>query len=215
VTLKSVHPSWTELTVGATAFHPAGDCPLPSARHLETSRQGVAPRATPLEDPLSQPNLSTLPSRNFRRPLSKGFERMTVLSDADYRALADWRSSLRQFLAFSEKVATSGGLTPQHYQAILAIKARTQDENFSIGDLARELLIRPQSGVELVDRLEAGGLVDRATDTGDRRRTVLKLTNKAEQLLSQLAANHLNELRGMVPMLEQLLERIRNRDTEN
>jgi DNA-binding MarR family transcriptional regulator len=137
---------------------------------------------------------------------------MTDLSDADYRALADWRRSLREFLAFSEKVAESGGLSPQQYQAILAIKARTQDGSFSMGDLARELLIRPHTAVELVDRLEAGALVARSSDPGDRRRTVLTVTGKAEQLLSQLAATHLGELRGMVPMLEQLLGRIQHRD---
>jgi DNA-binding MarR family transcriptional regulator len=140
---------------------------------------------------------------------------MTVLNDADYRALADWRRSLREFLTFSEQVALSGGLTAQQYQAILAIKARSQGANFSIGDLARELMIRPQSGVELVDRLEAGGLAVRVTDPGDRRRTMLTLTNKAEQLLSQLATTHLHEIGGMAPMLEQLLGRIRNRDTDS
>ena len=140
---------------------------------------------------------------------------MKALSNADYRALADWRRSLREFLAFSEKVAEDGGLSAQQYQAILAIKARTQNGTFTIGDLARELLVRPHSAVELVDRLEAGGLVARSTDPGDRRRTVLTVTEKAEQLLSQLAATHLGELGGMVPMLEQLLERIRNRDRES
>jgi DNA-binding MarR family transcriptional regulator len=196
--------SWTRLSVGATAFHrPAIDRVGPPAVSMRSFRAPPPLRIS-----------STHPSGNSSHPLLKDSERMAVLSDADYRALADWRSSLREFLAFSEKVAIDGGLTPQQYQAILAIKARTQDENFSIGDLARELLIRPQSGVELVDRLEAGSLVDRITDPGDRRRTILKLTNKAEQLLSQLAANHLNELRGMAPMLEQLLARIRNRETE-
>jgi DNA-binding MarR family transcriptional regulator len=140
---------------------------------------------------------------------------MTALSDADYRALADWRLSLRQFLAFSGKVAASGGLSPQQYQAILAIKARTQGGSIGIGELARELLIQHQSGVELVNRLEAGGFVVRSTDPSDRRRTALKLTKEAEHLLDQLAATHLNELRGMVPMLEQLLGRLQHRDRDS
>src|SRR5882757_3673557 len=104
---------------------------------------------------------------------------MAVLSKADYRALADWRKSLREFLAFSENVAESGGLTAHQYQAILAIKARTQVGGFSIGELARELLVKPHTAVELVHRLESGGFVTRATDPGDRRRTVLQLTDKA------------------------------------
>jgi DNA-binding MarR family transcriptional regulator len=136
---------------------------------------------------------------------------MTVLSEADYRALADWRKSLREFLAFSENVAEGGGLTAHQYQAILAIKARIQDGGFSVGELARELLIRPHTAVELVHRLEGGGFVTRETDPGDRRRTVLRLTDKAELLLNRLASTHLNELRGRVPMLELLLDGIRQR----
>jgi DNA-binding MarR family transcriptional regulator len=139
-------------------------------------------------------------------------QKAEALSDADYRALADWRKSLREFLTFSEKVATSRGLTPAQYQAILAIKARAQGGTISIGELARELMIQPHTGVELVDRLETGGLVTRSTDPGDRRRVTLQVTPKAEQLLNELAATHLEELRGMAPMLAQLLERLQSRD---
>ena len=142
-------------------------------------------------------------------------ERPGALREADYRALADFRKSLRQFLAFSETVAARSGLTPQQYQAILAIKARTQGGTISIGELAGELLVRPHSGVELVDRLETGGYVVRSTDTGDRRRVVLQLTQKAEGVLNELAATHLEELRGMMPMLLQLFERLQPRDKDS
>jgi DNA-binding MarR family transcriptional regulator len=44
------------------------------------------------------------------------------VSKAEYETLAAFRYALRQFLRFSEEAAQAVGLTPQQYQAMLAIK---------------------------------------------------------------------------------------------
>ena len=51
----------------------------------------------------------------------------------DYEALAQFRYQLRKFLSFSEAVTHKAGLTPQHYQALLAIKASLDPEGISVG----------------------------------------------------------------------------------
>jgi DNA-binding MarR family transcriptional regulator len=122
-----------------------------------------------------------------------------------YEALADLRYALRRFFAFSEQAAGSAGLTPQQYQALLAVKGARERSDLSIGEIAERLMIRHHSAVELVDRLEKGGLVVRLKDKDDARRVAVRLSAKAERLMDGLAAAHLRELEGIRPVLEQLL----------
>jgi DNA-binding MarR family transcriptional regulator len=122
-----------------------------------------------------------------------------------YEALADFRYALRRFFAFSEQAAGSAGLTPQQYQALLAVKGARERSDLSIGEIAERLMIRHHSAVELVDRLEKGGLVVRLKDKDDARRVAVRLSAKAERLMDGLAAAHLRELEGIRSVLEQLL----------
>ncbi|HVW91963.1 MAG TPA: MarR family winged helix-turn-helix transcriptional regulator [Devosia sp.] len=131
---------------------------------------------------------------------------MAKVSDADYAALAAFRRSLREFAAFSEEAARRAGLTPHQHQALLAIRGSGTAP--TIGALAGELLIRPHSALELVDRLVAAGLVERQVGSADRRRVELTLTAKAEEILAELSAAHLAELRQRRVLLQDLLQRL-------
>lgn len=130
----------------------------------------------------------------------------------DYRALAEFRFALRQFLDFSGAAARGVGLTPQQHQALLAIKATAlagRDEAaMTVGELAERLLLKHHSAVELADRLGALDLVQRKTNPKDRRKVSLTLTRKAERLLTSLSAAHLEELRRIRPVFAALLERL-------
>ena len=126
----------------------------------------------------------------------------------DYRALAGFRYALRKFLTFSEDAARGVGLTPQQHQALLVIMGYPESETVTIGALAQRLLLKHHSTVELVDRLTELELVRRIRDTDDRRRVILRLTKKAEQVLGRLSAVHLEELRRIRPALAALLERL-------
>lgn len=131
------------------------------------------------------------------------------LTDRDYRALAEFRHALRQFLAFSEKAAAKAGLTPAQHQALLAIKGMPGAGRVSVGDLARWLGVRHHSCVGLVERLEALGLMRKRADPHDRRRVILKLTARAERRLEALSAVHRDELRRRAGALGLLLSAIR------
>lgn len=129
------------------------------------------------------------------------------LTTVDYAVLADFRHALRRFQAFSEAQATAAGLTPQQHQALLAIKAAPAD-GATVGFLAERLILKPHSASGLVDRMTSLGLIDRIASPTDRRTISLRLTDKAQQLLSGLSAIHRSEIREIRPLLLELLEKI-------
>jgi DNA-binding MarR family transcriptional regulator len=126
--------------------------------------------------------------------------------NVDYGTLAQFRYQLRKFLAFSERAAQESGLTPQQHQALLAIKGFSNSEPISVGDLARFLLIRHHTAVELMDRMTKLGLLSRIIDADDGRRVLVKLTRKGEQKLRTLSKIHFEELRSASPALTGILK---------
>jgi DNA-binding MarR family transcriptional regulator len=140
------------------------------------------------------------------RPPGKG-----AMRESDYTALAQFRYQLRTFLAFSEAAAQRAGLTPQQHQALLAIKGFGGGEAASIGDVARFLLIRHHTAVELMDRMAKLKLIARAADPQDARRVLVRLTPKGEQKLRSLSRIHLDELRAATPALSRVLRSFKSR----
>lgn len=128
------------------------------------------------------------------------------MTETDYVALADFRATLRQFLAFSEREAKQAGLTPQQHQALLAIKG-AEAGKMTIGLLAERLILKPHSTSGLVKRLEELNLIYRIDCAEDQRKMALGLTEQAEKLLSALSSAHLDELRRVGPLLSELMTR--------
>ena len=129
--------------------------------------------------------------------------------ERDYRSLADFRSVLRRFLAVSDAAAHAAGLTSQRYQALLAIRVKKDDSAMSVGELADQLLVKPHSAAELVNRLESAGLVRRTADASDRRRVLLNLTEEGERRLSDLAQAQFRELESHREALLGLIDTLR------
>ncbi|MCZ2152154.1 MAG: MarR family transcriptional regulator [Bryobacterales bacterium] len=127
------------------------------------------------------------------------------LSLHDYRELAAFRHLLRLFLHFSESQAREHGLEPQQHQALLALKGIPEGRRPTIGDLAERLLLRHHTTVELVNRLESAGLVQRRPGTEDRREILLHLTAKGSRKLASLSVAHQEELRIKGPELAHVL----------
>jgi len=129
------------------------------------------------------------------------------LTDDDYAALAAFRRALRGFQAFTRERVASQGLTPQQHQALLAIRAAASGPP-TIGEIARELMLKPHSATGLINRLKEQGWIERIDATDDRRRACLQLTDKARAALAALSATHRAEIRRMRPMLEAMLAAI-------
>lgn len=140
-----------------------------------------------------------------RNPATTGGEDVHQLTREDYENLLAFRTSLRRFQHWSETQARAAGLTPAQHQLLLAIKGHLGVRGPAVGDLAGYLLLRHHSTVELVDRAETAGLVERWGDEDDGRVTHVRLTVKGENHLAQLAAVHLDELQNLAPVLDKLV----------
>jgi DNA-binding MarR family transcriptional regulator len=150
-------------------------------------------------------------SKRSKRQPSARKARRKGMRDADYEALAQFRYQVRSFLAFSEAAAQRQGLTPQQHQALLGIKGFARRGQATIGDVARFLLIRHHSAVELINRMTKLRLISRVTDPDDARRVLLKLTGKGEQKLQALSRVNLEELRRAAsPAMSRLLRSFRS-----
>jgi DNA-binding MarR family transcriptional regulator len=135
----------------------------------------------------------------------KKAEKRFNLATRDYARLAAFRYALRGFLRFSEAAAARAGLSTQHYQAMLILRACSDGERVTINDLARQLMIKHNSAVGLVDRLVRDALVLREPSSEDRRKVELVLTPRGRQVLAKLAEMHRVELRRIGPVLEGFL----------
>jgi len=127
------------------------------------------------------------------------------LTRRDFENLLAFRTSLRRFLHWSQTQAQAVGLTPAQHQLLVAIKGHPGGQQPTVGELAGYLLLRHHSAVELVDRAVAAGLVERRGDAEDGRVTRVGLTGDGEARLGMLAPAHLDELRDLAPVLDQLV----------
>ncbi len=123
------------------------------------------------------------------------------LTKQDFEALARFRFGIRRYLRFSEETVRRHGVTPQQYQLMLALKGFPGRDWAVVRELADRLQLRHHSVVELVDRAQGQGLVERATDPDDARAVRVVLTDRGEQLLGRLSALHRDELRRMDDVL--------------
>ena len=133
----------------------------------------------------------------------KKAERRYKLTTRDYAELAAFRHAIRGFLRFSEAAAAAAGLSGQHYQAMLVLRACPEDRRVSIAELARPLYTQHHSAVGLVDRMVDEGLVMREASRADRRKVELRLTSEGRRTMAEIAAAHRAELQRIGPALRR------------
>lgn len=136
-------------------------------------------------------------------------ERTVVIPDGepgpmtkrDFEALARFRFAIRSYLRFSDETVREHGLTPQHYQLLLALKGFPGRDWASVGELARQLQLRHHSTVELVNRATEHGLVRRDTDPDDGRLVRVVLTDEGQRKLARLSPLHREQMQHMAAAL--------------
>jgi DNA-binding MarR family transcriptional regulator len=116
------------------------------------------------------------------------------LTKQDFEELARFRFGIRRYLRFSEETVRRHGLTPQHYQLMLALKGFPGREWATMRELAERLQLRHHSVVELVNRAQKQDLVERAPDPTDARAVRVQLTAGGQRALAQLSVLHRDEL---------------------
>lgn len=129
----------------------------------------------------------------------------SAITKQDYEAQAAFRYALRQFLRRSEVAARANSLTPQQYQALLAIQGYPGREVVTVGELAERLQLRHHTTVELIDRMEAQKLVERTPAESDRRQVYISLMDAGRDALEKVVAHNRAQLREFTPELRQLL----------
>jgi hypothetical protein len=103
------------------------------------------------------------------------------MNSVEFRALAEFRYQIRQFLNGSEQAARTAGLEPQQYLFLLALRGLPAGREATIRDLAERMQLRHHSAVEM------------------------HLTPRAEKILSRLARQRIAELRTAAPALVRAL----------
>ena len=128
----------------------------------------------------------------------------------DYAALANFRYAMRKFLSFSRRaLKTEAQLTPEQYEALLALKVFSKESGVTVGQLSERLQVKHHTAVSLVNRMEEVGLVRREPNEVDRREVFVRMTPTGSRILDQVAILHRQELRVRSPEMIEALTRLR------
>jgi DNA-binding MarR family transcriptional regulator len=119
---------------------------------------------------------------------------MCAFDQEQYERLLSFRTGLRRFLRWSSEQARIAGLTPAQHQLLLAIRGHPDPLGPTVSDIAKYLYLRHHSAVELIDRAQDAGLLERRADRNDTRAVRLHLTPAGDERLETLAEAHLEEL---------------------
>jgi DNA-binding MarR family transcriptional regulator len=132
---------------------------------------------------------------------------MARVTRRDFQRLLEFRVALREFQRWSEAQAEAAGLTHVQHQLLVAIKGHPGNQPPAVGDLAGYLLLRPHSTVELIDRAEGAGLVERIPDRADGRVVRVRLTKDGDRIVQRLTKAHLTRLHELAAVLDDLVAR--------
>jgi DNA-binding MarR family transcriptional regulator len=114
-------------------------------------------------------------------------------------ALDSWVRLLRGHAsvtrAISAQLVAEHGLTINDYEALLHL-ARAENGRMRRVDLAERLILTASGVTRLLDGLEAGGLVERASCASDRRVTYAVLTETGRTKLREASKSHIADVRA-------------------
>ena len=91
----------------------------------------------------------------------------------------------RRLREMSQETLAPWEITPAHLRAMRTLKRRG---TMRLSELSEHLHIAPRSTTEVVDALESRGLVRRRADPGDRRATLVEVTEPGVAILDAIRA---------------------------
>jgi DNA-binding MarR family transcriptional regulator len=91
----------------------------------------------------------------------------------------------RQLRETSQETLAPWDITPAHLRALRALK---RHGTMRLSELSDHLHIAPRSTTEVVDALESRSLVRRRADPGDRRATLVEVTEQGVSVLEAIRA---------------------------
>ena len=99
-------------------------------------------------------------------------------------------SVARQLRGASQETLAPWDITPAHLRALRALGHHGA---MRLSDLSGRLHIAPRSATEVVDALESRDLVRRRADPGDRRATLVELTEHGTDVMAAIRAARGND----------------------
>jgi DNA-binding MarR family transcriptional regulator len=99
-------------------------------------------------------------------------------------ALADaFGAVARQLRERSAETLAPWGITPAHLRALRTL---ARHGTMRLSELSDRLEIAPRTATEVVDALQASDLVRRRADPGDRRATLVEVTDHGGEILAEI-----------------------------
>jgi DNA-binding MarR family transcriptional regulator len=129
----------------------------------------------------------------------------TRLSKADLEARARLRRQLRLFDRFTEDAVQAQGITVSQYLLLLQVEGMPGRSWALVGELAEALVLRHHTTVELVNRCEAAGLVQRVRAQDDQRKVEVKLTALGRRKLHAVASMQHEEIERLLAHVQAAL----------
>jgi DNA-binding MarR family transcriptional regulator len=109
-------------------------------------------------------------------------------------------SVARRLRETSQETLAPWDITPSHLRALRALKRHGL---MRLSELSDHLHIAPRSTTEVVDALESRGLVQRRPDPGDRRATLVEVTEHGASVLDAIRAARGTETERVFGRLSQ------------
>lgn len=105
---------------------------------------------------------------------------MIVKRDISHDVLVTLRQIIRATDMHSKQLVKKYGLTgPQ----LMVLKEIMADEDINIGRVAKKVSLSQATVTNIIDRLETRGMVTRERSHRDKRRVIVRVTEKSEKLL--------------------------------
>jgi DNA-binding MarR family transcriptional regulator len=109
-------------------------------------------------------------------------------------------SVARQLRDTSQETLAPWDITPAYLRALRVLSRHGM---MRLSELSDHLRIAPRSTTEVVDALESRGLVQRRPDPGDRRATLVELTDRGASILDAIRAARGTEAERVFGRLSQ------------
>lgn len=122
-----------------------------------------------------------------------------MTADDDSLPEAFW-SVARQLREASKQALAPWDITPSQLRALRALPRHGV---MRLSELSDHLRIAPRSTTEVIDALESSGLVERRPDPGDRRATLVEVTEHGASVLDAIQAARVNEAERVFGRLSQ------------
>ena len=106
-----------------------------------------------------------------------------------FRAIRKRASVIFTVSSFSkDELRRHGQLTPEQYEAMLALRAFGTARGLTVGQLSERLQVKHHTAVTLVNKLVERGAASRTQGTSDRREVYVKLTPQGTDVLETTAS---------------------------